>query len=60
MLEAVKGLNLAANQEAVLKQAADAVSTAAQKLVQAHDGEKLAAIDALLPAPSSYHGAARP
>jgi hypothetical protein len=60
MLEAVKGLNVGTNQGAALTKAADAVSAAAQKLVQAHDGETLPGIDGLLPAPSSYHGAARP
>lgn len=60
MLNAAAAVTIEANQASGLETAADAVSKAAQAFVANHDGEKLGALEALLPDPSSYHGTARP
>jgi len=60
MLGASSSVSVELGQSQALSAAADAVSKAAKAFVANHDGSALAALDGLLPKPSSYHGSAQP
>jgi len=60
MIAAGSDAALKAGNAAALDKAADAVSAANQKFVKTNDGEKLVAIDKLVPPPNTYKGTEQP
>ncbi len=60
ILAAAGAAKLKLNNEAALTEVADAVSAAARRLAEAHDGSAFAAIDSLIPGSDKYKGSVSP